>query len=305
MKRLKVLSLFDGISCGKLAFDQLGIQIEKYYASEINEYAINISKKNHPEIIQIGDVTKVDFSQYKDVDIVIGGSPCQGFSFCGKMLEFQDERSSLIKYFFEAVDTIKPKYFFLENVKMRKECLDYISKRLGVDCINFDSRNVTSCRRNRLYWTNLKFDEENMHSKNLLDILDNSVDESYYLSEERKNKISFEEDGKLFIKNAPNKILQAEHGDGVTLSRTWQQYMPLIKQQSHCVRAMNPDDVGVVLFEDGHWRIRKFTVNEMEKMFGLPIGYTNGSSERKSKMCIGNGWDLHTILRFFNNIQLR
>lgn len=281
----------------------MGIEIEKYYASEIELYAMGISQKNYPDIIQIGDVTKIDFHKYKDVDIIIGGSPCQGFSFCGKMLEFKDERSSLIKYFFEAVETIKPKYFFLENVKMRKECSDYISQRLMVECINFDSKNVTACRRNRLYWTNLKFDEENIHSKTLLDILDDSVDESYYLSDERKNKISFEQDSDLFIKNAPNKILRAEHGDGVTLSRTFQQYMPLIKQQSHCVRAMNPDDVGVVLFENEHWRIRRFTLGEMEKMFGLPVGYTLASSERKSKMCIGNGWDLNVIVRFFSCLK--
>lgn len=281
-----------------MAFDELGIEIDKYYASEIEPYAMGISQKNYPDIIQIGDVTKIDFHKYKDVDIVIGGSPCQGFSFCGKMLEFKDERSSLIKYFFEAIEIIQPKYFFLENVKMRKECSDYISQRLGVKCINFDSRNVTACRRNRLYWTNLKFDKENIHSKTLLNILDGSVDESYYLSDERKNKISFEQNNELFIKNAPNKILQADHGDGVTLSRTFQQYMPLIKQQSHCVRAMNPDDVGVVLFENEYWRIRKFTLDEMEKMFGLPVGYTLASSERKSKMCIGNGWDLNVIVRF-------
>lgn len=286
-----------------MAFDKLGIEIDKYYASEIEPYAMGISQKNYPDIIQIGDVTKIDFREYKDVDVVIGGSPCQGFSFCGKMLEFKDERSSLIKYFFEAIEIIQPKYFFLENVKMRKECSDYISQRLGVKCINFDSKNLTACRRNRLYWTNLKFDEENIHSKTLLDILDDSVDESYYLSDERKNKISFEQDGNLYIRNATNKILQAKHGDGVVLSRTFQTYAPLIHQQSHCIRAQNPDDVGVILLENGCWKIRRFTLSEMEKMFELPVGYTLKESERKSKMCIGNGWEINTITRFFNYLK--
>jgi site-specific DNA-cytosine methylase len=281
----------------------LGIKIERYYASEIEPYAIDIAKKNYPDIIHIGDVTKIDFSKYKNVDIVIGGSPCQGFSFCGKRLEFKDDRSSLIKYFFEAVETIKPKYFFLENVKMRKECSDYISERLGVEYINFDSKNVAACRRNRLYWTNLKFNEENMYSRTISNIVDDYVDESYYLSDERKDRISFEQDGELYIKNAANKILQAKHGDGVILSRTFQTYAPLIHQQSHCIRAQNPDDSGVVLFENGCWKIRKFTLNEMEKMFGLPVGYTLGNSERKSKMCIGNGWELNTITRFFNCLK--
>lgn len=303
MKKLKVLSLFDGVSGGMISFKKANIEVEKYYASEIEEYAMKIANNNFNNIEQIGDVTKVDFEKYKDVDIIIAGSPCQGFSICGKMLEFKDERSRLIEYFFKAVEIIKPKYFFLENVSMRKECSDYISERLGVNCIKFDSKEIGACRRNRLYWTNIKHPNIRVKPKRIIDILDDYVDESYYLSDERKNKISYEEDGKLYIKNAPNKILMAEHGDGVTLSRTWQQYMPLIKQQSHCIRAMNPDDVGVVLFENKKWRIRKFTLSEMEKMFGLPVGYTKGESERKSKMCIGNGWHIDTIVEFFKNIE--
>lgn len=108
---LKVLSLFDGIACGMQAFKEVGIEVDVYYASEIEPNAIKVATSNHPEIIEIGDVTKINFHDYiGKVDIIIGGSPCQGFSVCGKQLAFLDERSALIKYFFDAVEIIKPKY---------------------------------------------------------------------------------------------------------------------------------------------------------------------------------------------------
>ena len=153
---LRVLSLFDGIACGMQAFKELEIPIDVYYASEIEPNAIKVAKVNHPEIVEIGDVTKIDFSEYIDkVDIVIGGSPCQGFSVMGKQLAFKDERSALIKHFFEAIETIKPKYFMLENVVMQKQYEKNISNILGVQSIKIDAALVSYTQRKRLYWTNI------------------------------------------------------------------------------------------------------------------------------------------------------
>lgn len=153
---LRVLSLFDGIACGMQAFKELGIPIDVYYASEIEKNAIKVAKANHPEIVEIGDVTKIDFNEYiGKVDIIIGGSPCQGFSVMGKQLAFKDERSKLIKYFFDAVEIIKPKYFFLENVVMQKQYEKNISDILGVDAIRIDAALVSYTQRKRLYWTNI------------------------------------------------------------------------------------------------------------------------------------------------------
>ena len=153
---LRVLSLFDGIACGMQAFKELGIPVDVYYASEIEKNAIKVAKANHPEIIEIGDVTEVNFEDYiGKVDIIIGGSPCQGFSVMGKQLAFLDERSALIKYFFEAVETIKPKYFFLENVVMQKQYEKNISDILGVEAIRIDAAKVSITQRVRLYWTNI------------------------------------------------------------------------------------------------------------------------------------------------------
>ena len=153
---MKVLSLFDGIACGKVALERAGIPIEKYYASEIDKHAINIAMKNHPNIIQIGDVTKVDFNSFGggQIDMLIAGSPCQGFSFAGKQLNFNDPRSKLFFEFVRALKAIRPKYFLLENVKMKKEYENIISSELGVNPVEINSSLVSAQNRKRLYWTN-------------------------------------------------------------------------------------------------------------------------------------------------------
>ena len=130
---IKVLSLFDGMSCGQIALDQLGIEVDTYYATEIDKYAIEITQKNFPKTIQVGDITKLDPKDFADVDLIMGGSPCQGFSFAGKQLAFDDPRSALFFEFIRMLKAIKPKYFLLENVRMKKEFLDIISQQVS-DC---------------------------------------------------------------------------------------------------------------------------------------------------------------------------
>ena len=172
---MKVLSLFDGMSCGRIALDQLGIPVEKYYASEIDKYAIKVSQANYPDIIQVGDVCDLDPKDFKDVNLILFGSPCQGFSFAGKQLAFDDPRSKL---FFEAVrllKAIKPKYFLAENVRMKKEFLQIFTEQLSacydakdvapqfVDLVGnvrfepifINSSLVSAQSRQRYYWTNI------------------------------------------------------------------------------------------------------------------------------------------------------
>ena len=153
---MKVLSLFDGISSGRVALERAGIPVDVYYASEIDKYAIQIAQKNYPDTIQIGDCTQVDFAKFRgEIDLVIGGSPCQGFSFAGKMLNFDDPRSKLFFEFVRAIREIQPKYFLLENVKMKQEFQDVISSELGVKPIEINSALVSAQNRKRLYWTNI------------------------------------------------------------------------------------------------------------------------------------------------------
>ena len=156
---MKVLSLFDGISCGQQALKELGIPVEKYYASEIEKHPIAITRYHFPDTVQLGDITKwrewdIDWAS---IDLVQGGSPCQGFSFAGKQLNFEDPRSKL---FFEFVDilnhvkTHNPNVkFLLENVRMKKEYQDVISEQLGVQPVMINS--VSAQNRVRLYWTHV------------------------------------------------------------------------------------------------------------------------------------------------------
>ena len=158
---MNVLSLFGGIECGKVAIDRAGIKVDKYYSSEVNKYAIQIAKKNYPNLIELGDVIKwrewdIDWSS---IDLLLGGSPCQGFSFAGKQLNFEDPRSKL---FFEYAKILKniqkvnsKVIFLLENVKMKKEFQDIISSYLGVQPIEINSALVSAQNRKRLYWTNI------------------------------------------------------------------------------------------------------------------------------------------------------
>ena len=124
---MNVLSLFDGMSCGQIALERAGIKVDNYFASEVDEYAIKIAMKNYPDTIQVGDVTKLDSSTLPKIDLLIGGSPCQGFSFAGKQLNFDDDRSKLFFEFARLLNEIKPRYFLLENVKMKKEYYDVIT----------------------------------------------------------------------------------------------------------------------------------------------------------------------------------
>ena len=152
---MNVLSLFDGMSCGRIALERLGIQVDNYYASEIDKYAIQVSQANYPDIIQVGDVTELDTSTLPKIDLIMGGSPCQGFSFAGKQLAFDDPRSALFFEFVRCVEELKPKYFLLENVRMKKEYLDVISKYMGVEPIMINSALVSAQNRVRYYWTNI------------------------------------------------------------------------------------------------------------------------------------------------------
>ena len=161
---MKVLSLFDGMSCGRIALDQLGIPVEKYYASEIDKYAIQVSQASYPDIEQVGDICNLDPKDYKDIDLILAGSPCQGFSFAGKQLAFDDPRSALFFEFIRLLKEIKPKYFLLENVRMKKEFLQVISEQVsecypeipfGIEPIFINSSLVSAQSRQRYYWTNI------------------------------------------------------------------------------------------------------------------------------------------------------
>ena len=164
---MNVLSLFDGMSCGQIALRKLGIPVKNYFASEIDKFAIKVAKANFPDMIHLGDVQNVktsgqhlldEFDCGHKIDLLIGGSPCQGFSFAGKQLNFDDPRSQLFFEYIRLLKALKPKYFMLENVKMSKQSQQIITDYLGVEPVEINSNLVSAQNRRRLYWTNIPVD---------------------------------------------------------------------------------------------------------------------------------------------------
>jgi len=156
---MNVLSLFDGMSCGQISLEQAGIEVSQYFASEIDKYAIQVTMANYPNTIQLGDVRNVSASKLPPIQLVLAGSPCQGFSFAGKQLAFNDPRSALFFEFvriWQEVKAINPNAkFLLENVRMKKEHEAVITKYMGVEPIAINSSLVSAQSRYRLYWTNI------------------------------------------------------------------------------------------------------------------------------------------------------
>ena len=203
---MRVLSLFDGMSCGRLALDRVGITPTEYLASEVDKYAIQVAKENFPTTKHIGSVVDIDPTELGEIDLLIGGSPCQSFSFAGKMkgmvtkcsqeiltleqyLQLKAEgfafegQSYLFWEYVRLLKAIKPKYFMLENVKMTKKWQDLISKTLGVEPIEINSNLVSAQNRKRLYWTNIPISGLPKDKGILLKgVLEEEVEESYYLS---------------------------------------------------------------------------------------------------------------------------
>ena len=162
---MNVLSLFDGMSCGQIALQRAGIKVDNYFASEVDKHAIKVTQENWPDTIQIGDVTKVSYENgvlktengnfETKIDLVMGGSPCQSWSFLGKMLGADDPRGQLFFDFVRLVNECDPKYFLLENVRMKRKYQDFISGHMGCEPVVINSALVTAQSRHRLYWTNI------------------------------------------------------------------------------------------------------------------------------------------------------
>jgi len=242
--KINVLSLFDGMSCGQIALDRLGVKVNKYYASEIDKYAMTIAKKNYPNIEHIGDVTQVNGTKLDKIDLMIGGSPCQGFSFAGKQLNFSDPRSALYFEFVRLLKETKPKYFLLENVRMKKEFQAIITKDLGVEPIMINSSLLSAQNRVRLYWTNIpNVTQPNDLGIVLKDIIEDGVtdrtkshclDANYFKGgnlksyfEKHRRQLIFSKDGLCHVGDADLKgndsIKRVYHPDGKSPTLTTMQ----------------------------------------------------------------------------------
>jgi len=222
------------MSCGQIALDQLGIPVEKYYASEIDKYAIQVTQANYPNTIQVGDVTKLDPKDFADVDLIMGGSPCQGFSFAGKQLAFDDPRSALFFEFIKLLKAIKPKYFLLENVRMKKEFLDIISQEVskcypeiafGIEPLLINSSLVSAQSRQRYYWTNIpNIQQPKDRGIVLRDILETDVDDE--LSQEAKDYMNRSSDKWSGGKTRKDVYIKHESEKGMCLTANMHKGVP-------------------------------------------------------------------------------
>lgn len=287
---MNVLSLFDGMSCGQIALNQLGFKVDNYFASEIEPYAIKVAKKNFPNTHHIGDVTKVKGSNLPKIDLLIGGSPCQGFSFAGKQLNFNDPRSALFFEFVRLLKETNPKYFLLENVKMKQESEDVISQYLGVKPIIINSSLVSAQNRIRLYWTNIP-NITLPEDKGIL-LKDIIYDDEYKVftdiritntKKKTKNYVKWDLSGKQYWSQQDRAYYK--NGKICTLPK------------AHPSNKLN------ILLDYEKDIYRRLHPIEAERCQTVPDNYTDCVPTNKRLEMLGNGWTVDVIKHIFRNIN--
>lgn len=293
---MNVLSLFDGMSCGQIALNKLGIKVDNYFASEIDKHAIKVTQSNFPNTIQLGNVIDLKTDKLPKIDLLIGGSPCQSFSNMGTKKGF-DGKSGLFFEFLRILKETKPKYFLLENVKMKNDWKNKISEYLKCEPILIDSKLVSAQKRQRLYWTNIPGIEQ-PKDKN---IFIESIIEKHIKHEKKETilKIGQTETG-LKIKNNTKQGFQiAENFDSVNLD------VPNSKTRRGRVGTKKTNTLtlccnyGFVFNKE----IFLFTITEFERLQTIPDNYTNHVSKNQRKKMIGNGWTVDVICHIFKNIK--
>jgi DNA-cytosine methyltransferase len=293
---MNVLSLFDGMSCGQIALERVGIKIDNYFASEIDKFAIKVTQENYPNTKQLGSVLDLNTESLPKIDLLYGGSPCQSFSRSGDGSGF-DGKSKLFWEFVRVFKETKPKYFLLENVVMKKEWEDVITKELGVKPIKIDSKLVSAQKRQRLYWTNIPNIEQPIDKEiKLTDIIIPTDREEYV---DNDLIIKKDKDG-IHVRNATKKgFLIAEDGDGVNLD------FPKSKTRRGRVSKGKTNTLNTSCnygFVKGN-SIYKFNITELERLQTVPDGYTKSVSENQGKRMLGNGWTVDVIAHIFKSIK--
>jgi len=291
MKKLNnVLGLFDGISCGQVALKRARIKYSKYYASEVDKNAITVTQKNFPDTIQVGDVYNLKCKDLPKIDLLMGGSPCQGFSYAGKGLNFNDPRSKLFFEFVRMLKECKPKYFLFENVVMLEKNKKIITDFLGVEPIFINSKLVSAQDRKRLYWTNIP-----------------------NVTQPKDKQISFAEisdDGSVCAAMRGRRIDKARGvRNDSDRSIPIHQYIECRRDnKTNCLTTVSKDNVAVK--ERFESRLAKevtdyrfLSIREYELLQTLPLGYTDCVSETQRKKLIGNGWTVDVIAHILKGIK--
>jgi len=293
---MNVLSLFDGMSCGQIALDKLGIKVDNYFASEIDKHAIQVTQSNYPDTIQIGSILDVKGVDLPKIDLLYGGSPCQSFSRAGDGSGF-DGKSKLFWEFVRVLKETKPTYFLLENVVMKKEWEQVITDALGVNPVNICSSSFSAQKRQRLYWTNIPFNS---------DITDRGITLNDIVEGDREEILNCPlvldtyVDGSIKIKNATKKgFLMANEGDSVNLE------VPTSKTRRGRVGVGKTNTLNTAcnygMIKGG--KLVELNVNDFEALQTVPKDYTSTVSDNQRKRMLGNGWTVDVIAHIFKNLK--
>ena len=293
---MNVLSLFDGVSCGQLALERAGIEYDKYFASEIDKHAITVTQHHFQNTIQLGSVVGLDTSTLPKIDLLIGGSPCQSFSRSGDNSGF-DGKSGLFWEYVRISNEVKPTYFLLENVVMKKEWENIITEAIGVEPVMIDSKFFSAQKRQRLYWTNIPFNKD-IKDKNIhiLDIL--KPDGSEKIINDHLVVLDINEEGFKIRNGTKQGYLYANNGDCVNLE------IPKSKTRRGRVSHGKTNTLntacnyGVVV----NGNLRELNITEYERLQTLPDDYTSIISLNQRKNVLGNGWTVDVISHIFKSL---
>ena len=285
IERMKVLSLCDGMSCGHIAFDSAGIKIDKYFAAEIKQIGIKVTKYNYPDTIHIGDVNKITYKDgilhtengdFKtDIDIVILGSPCQTFSVAMKkelrVGLLNKEKSGLFLECYRILKEVNPKYFLMENVaRMKADEINFITDMLGVESIRINSKLVSAQLRDRLYWTNIP----NVTIPQDKRITLQSILTSGFTDREKARALLVSDSRPLTTKE---KMIHRYKTTGFT-TLVWEE-----QGNDNTVRYMNQ--------------------TELERCQTVPEGYTKCLTRNEAADVLGDGWTVDVIAHIFRGLM--
>lgn len=303
---MKVLSLFDGMSCGQIALSKLGIKVDKYFASEIKEDAIKVTQGNFPNTIQLGNIEQLDGKQLPKIDLLMGGSPCQNLSIAMAIEHrngLKGDKSSLFYEYYRLLHETKPKYFLLENVgSMRKEDRDVITELLGVEPIKINSRLVSAQLRNRLYWTNIP-NIEQPKDKNIK--LNDVLTEGW--SDREKARCLLESESRPLT--TPIKMFHRYYSTGFTtlIFKSEQHCKDCVEHYEKYFKGMSAKEIDKKLKNDSidisvYDGVRYFNQSELEKLQTVPLGYTSLLDRNSAAGLLGDGWTVDVIVHILKHI---
>jgi DNA (cytosine-5)-methyltransferase 3A len=301
---INVLSLFDGISCGQVALERAGMDVNKYFASEIDKHAIKVAQSNYPNTIQIGDVTKVKGTDLPNIDLLMGGSPCQGFSFSGKQLNFDDPRSKLFFEFVRLIEEVKPKYWLLENVVMKQEYQDVISQHLGVEPVKYNSSLTSAQNRVRLYWANFDITDPTDQGIKLEDVLEHTeMIGPSAIRGRRLNKAS------ILGRRLDKRGKRQDYDKTVPITQCLE-VRATNRDKSNCLTTVAKDTVLTTMEIGRHpdafnrkLPYRNYTKIERCRLMNLPDNYCDEISLNQTIKSTGNGWEVGMITHIFKSMS--